>query len=358
MKLYPLKFENLYKDYIWGGRNLSILGKELPISGNVAESWELACHKNGTSVIANGESKGITLKEYIDMGKHRVVGRRVSEEYLNKFPLLIKFIDANDKLSVQVHPSDDYAAVNEKGELGKNEMWYILSAEQGATLVAGVKKGVTKESFKQAIQDNKVEECLNYINVKAGDCINIPDGLVHAIGKGIILAEVQQNSDTTYRVYDYNRIGPDGNTRPLHVEKSLETINFSYTGDVCRNAVGLKVSAGEDVNKTIKIANKYFAIEMYETNGGVIAENADGGRFCIYIVCEGNGRIVYKDGEIDIKKGETILIPADMGAYKIEGTLKAIKTYVPDLKKDVIDILMRENYSMDEILKNVEGINQ
>jgi len=252
MKLYPLKFGKVYKDYIWGGRNLDKIGKELPSSGNVAESWELSCHKNGMSTISNGEYSGMTLEEYINKFGCEAIGKALPQKDLDKFPLLIKFIDANDSLSVQVHPSDEYAFKNENGELGKNEMWYILSAESEATLVAGVANGVTKESFAEAIKNNTVEECLNYIQVKEGDFINIPDGLVHAIGKGIILAEVQQNSDTTYRVYDYNRVGADGKTRPLHVEKSLETINFSYTGEVCKSAKGLKFKIGENAGKNSK----------------------------------------------------------------------------------------------------------
>ena len=349
MKLYPLKFEKIYKDYIWGGRNLDKVGKELPATGNVAESWELACHKNGMSVIANGECKGMTLDEYIAQGARCVIGSQLPQKDVDKFPLLIKFIDANDSLSVQVHPSDEYANKHESGELGKNEMWYILHCEPGATLVAGVKSGVTKEAFEKAVENNTVEDCLNYISVKPGDFINIPDGLVHAIGKGIILAEVQQNSDTTYRVYDYNRVGTDGKTRPLHVEKSLETINFSYTGDTCKNAEGLKIKVNDKVEKTIKIANKYFSIELYDLKDGKAEEEATGEKFFIYIICEGSGKITYSCGTVDVKMGETLLIPADMGKYELEGSFKAIKSYVPNLEKDVIEVLKNEGYSDKEM---------
>ena len=358
MKLYPLKFGKVYKDYIWGGRNLSKIGKELPESGNVAESWELSCHKNGMSTIINGEYSGMTLEDYIKNFGREVIGTTLPQKDVDKFPLLIKFIDANDRLSVQVHPSDEYAFAHENGELGKNEMWYILDAEPGATLVAGVAEGVTKESFAKAIKENRVEECLNYINVKPGDVINIPDGLVHAIGKGIILAEVQQNSDTTYRVYDYNRVGADGKTRPLHVEKSLETINFSYTGKSCKSAEGLKISVGQNTEKTVKIANKYFSIELYELKNGKIMEKADGDKFYVYIICGGSGKISYKEGAQDIKMGETLLIPAAMGEYTIEGNLTAIKTYVPDIDKDVISVLLQNGYSKEEIYAKVEGLNQ
>lgn len=358
MKRYPLKFGKVYKDYIWGGRNLDKIGKELPETGNVAESWELSCHPNGMSTIANGEYAGMALDAYIKEFGRDVIGTKLPKKDVEKFPLLIKFIDANDSLSVQVHPSDAYAFTHENGELGKNEMWYILHAEPGASLVAGVAEGVTKESFAEAIRNHTVEQCLNYIQVKEGDFINIPDGLVHAIGKGIILAEVQQNSDTTYRVYDYNRVGPDGKTRPLHVEKSLETINFSYSGDVCKSAEGLRYPVGTNAEKTVKIANKYFAIELYELKEGSVEETADGSKFYVYIICNGSGRIRYGTESVEVKMGETIFIPAAMGEYQLEGTFTAIKSYVPDLKTDVIDVLLKEGFSSEEISQKVEGLNQ
>jgi len=308
------------------------------------------------SVIANGEYEGMTLQEYIDKFGRDVIGSKLPQKDLDKFPLLIKFIDANDRLSVQVHPDDEYAYKNENGELGKNEMWYILDTEPGAKLVAGIAQGVTKEIFKQAIENNKVEECLNYISVKPGDFINIPEGLVHAIGKGIILAEVQQNSDTTYRVYDYNRVGADGKTRELHVEKSLETIDFAQAKNESKNIKGLKIAINENVSKTVKIANKYFSVELYKLNGGSIREEADGSKFYAYIVCKGAGSIVYSGGEIPIKMGETILIPANMGKYEIKGTLEAIKTYVPDLKTDVVEELLKSGYSAQDIENEIEGI--
>ena len=253
---YPIKFKALYKDYVWGGRNLPRIGKEIPEEGKVAESWELSCHKNGTSVIANGIFEGTELTGLIEKYGRQVIGTALDEKHVKKFPLLIKFIDANDRLSVQVHPTDEYAFVHENGELGKNEMWYIISAEPGATLVAGVKEGVTKEIFAKAIEEGKVEECLNSIAVKEGDIINIPAGLVHAIGKGIILAEVQQNSDTTYRVYDYGRLGADGKPRELHVEKSLETIDFSMKSEIIEKSDGQKVKLSDNSEKIIKIVSK------------------------------------------------------------------------------------------------------
>ena len=223
--LYPLKFKPLYKDYIWGGRNLEALGKTLPATGIVAESWEVSCHKNGSSIIANGEYGGTTLPELLEQLGRTLVGSSLSQKDVDKFPLLIKFIDAENNLSVQVHPDDVYAYKNENGEYGKNEMWFIISAKPGAKLVYDVIPGTTREKFADAVSENRIESLLKKVEVFAGDVINIPAGLVHAIGKGILLAEVQQNSDTTYRVYDYGRTG-----RPLHIAKALDVIDFNSAG--------------------------------------------------------------------------------------------------------------------------------
>ena len=349
---YPLKFKPLYKDYIWGGRNLEQLGKELP-EGNVAESWELSCHPDGQSIILNGGLKDMYLDELIKKYRADVIGTSLPSSAIDKFPLLIKFIDANDRLSVQVHPKDEYARINENGELGKNEMWYIISAKDGAKLVYDVAPGTTRETFRKAIDEGKINECLNYVPVKAGDMLNIPAGLVHAIGKGIVLAEVQQNSNTTYRVYDYDRVDKNGNKRPLHVEKALDVINFEGAG-TGEKAVGLGYSES-DYHMNIKIANSYFAIEEIDLHGKM-SEKADGSKFFINIFTEGSGRMIYSDGSIDVKFGETVLIPASMGDYTLEGNLKVIKTYVPDIEKDIIEKLISKGFSRDEILNKVAGL--
>lgn len=354
--LYPIKFETLYKDYVWGGRNFPLIGKEIPKEGKVAESWELSCHKNGTSVISNGEFSGTKLTDLIKKFPRQIVGTQLDEKDIEKFPLLIKFIDANDRLSVQVHPTDEYAKVNENGELGKNEMWYVIHAKPGATLVAGVKDGMTKDVFKEAIENGNVEDCLNYIDVKAGDIINIPAGLVHAIGKGILLAEVQQNSDTTYRVYDYGRLGVDGKPRELHVDKSLEVIDFSMTGSKVKKAEGLEVKLSDKSSSKVAIVNKYFSIEILNIKDEV-SQEADGSRFYAYVFCEGKGKINYEGGELQVKMGETVLIPADMGKYTLSGDFVAIKTCVPNVN-EVIASLKNAGFSQEDIEDNIVGLSQ
>ena len=354
---YPLKFYNIYKDYIWGGRNLQKIGKELPETGNVAESWELSAHENGLSKIKNGEYEGLLFKDFIEKFGQQAIGRELDSKFIEKFPLLIKFIDANDRLSVQVHPNDEYAYINENGELGKNEMWYIIHAEPGAKLVAGLASGVDKAAFEKSIKDGTLESCMNFMPVETGDFLNIPCGMVHAIGKGIIIAEVQQSSNTTYRVYDYNRIGADGKLRELHIDKALDVIDFSITQKSCHKSQGIQVDLTSKSNKNVKIANKYFCIEMYDVND-TVEENADGSKFYVYMICSGSGRISYEGGCTDIKSGETIFIPASLGRYTLEGNFKAVKAFVPDIDKDVVEPLKKLGHSIDEISAKVDGLNQ
>jgi mannose-6-phosphate isomerase len=353
--LYPFKFIPAYKDYIWGGRNLEKFGKVLP-DGIIAEIWEISSHADGVSVVANGEYKGTPLTELLMKLGRKLVGNLLEEKDVKKFPLLVKLIDANDKLSVQVHPGDDYAKVHENGELGKNEMWYILSAKPGAKLIYDVKPGVNKDSFAKAVADNKIEDCLKQVEVFAGDSIDIPEGLVHAIGEGIVLAEIQQNSNTTYRVYDYNRTDKNGNSRPLHIEKALDVIDFNSQNRK-EKCTGLTVSLGPNMHKTFLIANKYFSVELYDINGK-LNENADGSKFYIYVFTEGEAIINYQSGSEKLKAGESVLIPACLGNYSVEGSFKMLKSYVPDLHKDIISQLSGFGFTSEEIYCKVSGLKK
>lgn len=346
--LYPLKFKPLYKDYVWGGRNLEVLGKSLPATGIVAESWEVSCHKNGSSIIANGEYEGISLPELVGQLGRELIGDSLHQKDIDKFPLLIKFIDADNNLSVQVHPDDAYAFQNENGEYGKNEMWYIISAKPGAKLVYDVVPGTTREMFAAAVSNNNVESCLKTVEVFAGDVINIPAGIVHAIGKGILLTEVQQNSDTTYRVYDYGRTG-----RPLHIEKALEVIDFNSTGRR-EKYIGLEMNINKDCSKKIVIANRYFCAEIYNI-AGEVHENANGSKFFIYTFTSGQGSIAWGGGELAVRAGESVLIPAVMGKYSLTGKFTALKAYLPDLEADVLQPLKNSGRSINEILSEVGG---
>lgn len=351
--LYPLKFKPVYKDYIWGGRNFEKLGKVLP-EGIVAESWEISCHPDGTSIVSNGEYEGMLLPDLISKLGRQIVGTALPEKDVSKFPLLVKFIDANDDLSVQVHPDDSYALTHENGEYGKNEMWYIMSAKPGAKLIYDVIPGTTREVLGQAVKDNKIESCLKYVEVLPGDVINIPAGLIHAIGRGIMLAEIQQNSNTTYRVYDFNRVDKNGNKRPLHIEKALDVIDFN-TGSRKEKYDGLEIRTEPGSSKKYAVANGYFSVELYNISGKA-DETADGSRFYIYVFTEGEGTINYGADSLNVKAGESVLIPAALGSYTIEGNFKALKSYVPNLEQNVFEPLKKSGYTLEEIYENVGGL--
>ena len=214
----PVKLSPVFKDYLWGGTRLKTEFSKQSDMTPLAESWELSAHKDGQSTVAEGEYAGLTLTAYLDTVGREVLGTNC-EKY-DYFPLLIKLIDAKGDLSVQVHPSDEYALEHE-GEYGKTEMWYILDCDEGAALYYGFKEDTTREAYEAAIREGRLTDILNRVPVKRGDVFFIPAGTVHAIGAGILICEIQQNSNTTYRVYDYNRRDKDGNLRPLHVEKAL-----------------------------------------------------------------------------------------------------------------------------------------
>ena len=322
---YPIKMIPVYKDYIWGGRNLERLGRSLP-EGIVAESWEVSAHPDGVSIIANGEFAGLSLPELLAKYGKLIIGTKLPEEYIRQFPLLIKLIDANQQLSVQVHPDDQYARTHEGG-YGKNEMWYVIAADPGAEIIYGLVPGTDRESLREAVRENRIESCLNIIPVAAGDAFNIPAGTIHGLGAGIVLAEIQQSSNLTYRLYDYNRRDALGNKRSLHIEKALEVIDYNFVGQAGK----LKVLVAEDrpglVRKQL-IANLFFEVDLYELDGQT-HETTNGERFFSYTFIEGSGRFIYRGGALRFKMAETILIPAALEDYTIEGKSKYLKTAIP-----------------------------
>ncbi len=346
---YPIKFKPVYKEYIWGGRNLEKFKGNLP-KGNIAESWEISTHKDGMSIVMNGELEGKTLHEIVQQYGHEFVGNELPKSAIDKFPLLIKLIDANDKLSVQVHPHDEYALVNEK-ENGKNEMWYIVEAKPGAQIIYDVKPNITKEDFEKAVKEGQIAKCLKHVKVSKGDFINIPAGVIHAIGDGIIIAEIQQSSNTTYRLYDYDRVDVEGKKRPLHIEKALDVINFD-SHKRKENIEGIKIDLTENSYKIIKSANENFVVEIYEIDGNV-CENTYKGKFHIYVLVDGAGKIKYRNDSIYIRAGESVLIPAGLESYELEGTFRALKTYVPDIQKDIVEPLLERGYTEKEIYSNI-----
>lgn len=316
----PLFLTPALKDYLWGGNKLKTEFSKVTELEKVAESWELSCHKDGNSHIADGEFKGLTLAEYIEKCGKKVLGTNTQKfEY---FPILIKLIDAKDNLSVQVHPDNDYA-MRVEGEYGKTEMWYIVDCEENASLLYGFKKNITKEEFKSHIENNTLLDVANSVKVKKGDVFFIEAGTLHAIGKGIMIAEIQQNSNTTYRIYDYGRVGADGKQRELHVDKALEVT------DLCP-AKEYPVSEIKQLDGyTCKLLS---SCEYFTVNALDITEKAellcDEKSFNSMLVLDGNGIIIADDYEKEFKKGDSVFIPAGMGKYIIKGKTEVLLTNI------------------------------
>ncbi len=321
----PIFLKGAVKDYIWGGNKLrELFGKESDRE-IIAESWELSCHMDGCSVVMNSEDKGLTLTEYINKyGVKAVLGRDCPT--IDDLPL-IKLIDAKQPLSVQVHPDDHYA--HEKGfPKGKTEMWYVLDAEPEAKLVYGVNQEITREELQYHIENGTLEDILNFVHVKKGDVFFIPAGIIHAIGKGILIAEVQQNSNLTYRVYDYNRRDADGNLRELHIEDAVA-------------AATLEPSSWENPfpewhfpwGKLHCLSYcKFFTSNRLELEGERRFETT-GRSFIHLLIIEGQGTLTTDAGDHHIKKGDSILLRADTGNCRITGNICYVETYMPSAEE-------------------------
>lgn len=306
------------KDYLWGGNRLrEEYGKKMD-SDKIAESWELSCHKDGQSVIAGGEFDGKTLSEYIDAKGKVVLGTNC--ERFEYFPILIKLIDAKDNLSVQVHPSNEYA-LRVEGEYGKTEMWYIVDCNEGAELLYGFKHEIGEEEFAERIKNNTLLEVTNNVPVHKGDVFFIESGTLHAIGKGILIAEIQQNSNTTYRIYDYGRVGADGKPRQLHIDKAVEvTDRIPPKYPTTAQGAPEKVEGGV---KTLLRSCVYFNVNKLEVDGAMKL-NADDKSFKSLLFLDGKAEIVSADGKAAAVKGDSFFVPAGSGEFTITGKCEVI----------------------------------
>ena len=312
MTLYPLTFTPILKDYIWGGRNLATkLGRPLP-SSNIAESWEIAGHEDGTTVVDNGRFAHTLLTDLqTQLGLDLIGSNSAWAHERGKFPLLIKLLDARQNLSVQVHPDDDYALQNEGNELGKTEMWVVLHAEPEAAVILGVTPGTTPEKFRQAIGDGRLEPHLHTLSVKTGDVVCVPAGSLHAILGGLLIAEIQQNSNTTYRVYDWNRL-QNGHPRPLHVDKAMDVINFAQVAPGLCQPELLSDEAG--TRRWQLCHNRYFVTERVEMEqGSVFNGRCDGTTLEIWGVIE--GAVIVND--VGLTAVQFTLLPAALGDFHI-----------------------------------------
>ena len=319
MKVYPLKFHALFKEKVWGGENMArVLGKRLPPGARIGESWEVSGYGDDVSIVANGPYQGMGLHRMVAEFGEALIGTDVPP---GRFPLLFKFVDASDRLSVQVHPDDAYAQRCKHGSLGKTEAWVIVDAQPGARLVRGLEPGVDAAMFRRAVEEGHIEKILHWIEVSPGDVIFVPAGQVHAIGRGILLYEVQQSSDSTYRVYDWGR------PRPLHIEKALEVTRFETLPDLVEG-----IQVGKDGGaRTALVSCPYFSVERLDVRSSM-EDQCDGRSFHVLSVLDGHGEIRWGIHQATpIKRGESLLLPAQLGAYEVSGDVQVIKTYVPSL---------------------------
>ena len=322
--MYPLKFKKTLVKKVWGGRKFnSILDMELPDESLYGESWEVSSHKGGLSYIENGEYAGCSLVDIINKNKEEMLGEEIVKRFKGEFPLLIKYLDINDRLSVQVHPSDDYA-LRVEGEFGKSECWYVMEASEDATLILGVKDGVTKDIFKKKVESKDFSELFNTIKVKKGDFINLLPGVVHATLEGsILICEVQQNSDTTYRIYDFDRL-VDGKLRELHLDKALDVIDFEGKVQISTSENRQKISL-VGAKKEELVRGEYFNVDKYLIDG--IFEDETNSNFKILSILDGIGEIICNNISYSIKKGDTYFIPAGLKTI-LKGKVEILKSYL------------------------------
>ena len=306
-----IKLKPACKDYIWGGSRLSDEYGKGERGERIAETWELSCFPDSPSVIENGIYAGKTLSQYIESEGRGVLGSKCKE--FKDFPILVKFIDAENDLSIQVHPDNEYA-FKHKRQSGKTEVWYILDSEEGAHIYYGFNREVSKEEVRERIENDTLTEVLNAIPVKAGDIIFIEAGTVHSIGKGILTVEIQQSSDITYRLYDYGRLGKDGRKRELHIDKALDVAKLA--------PVSNRRDFGEHMVKS-----EYFVSDKVEIDGSY-QRQIDDSSFTHLLFLDGEGRISLNDESVQYKKGDSIFVPAGEGSLKIEGKGDVIITYI------------------------------
>ena len=321
--LYPLKFSPILKDKIWGGTKLkTIFGKDAE-TDKLGESWELSGYEGDESVVTNGILAGNNLTELIEIYMGELIGDKIFDEYGLSFPLLFKLIDANENLSIQVHPGDEVAA-ERHNSYGKTEMWYVVDADPGAELIIGFTKDCTRDEYLDALEEDKVEDLLQKVQVKKGDVFFIPAGLVHAIGKGVVVAEIQQSSDITYRIYDYNRKDDNGNGRELHTDQALDVINFSASKNP-------KTDYNVQLNEITSLVEcEYFTTNMLRFDAAVTRNYGNLDTFVVYMCLEGNMIIECNGEKTIVNKGDTILIPASINELGLipEKEVSLLEVYV------------------------------
>lgn len=320
--MQPIKFNPLLIQTLWGGEKIipfKHLNSDLT---QVGESWEISGVKGNETVVSEGEFKGKRLNELVDELKGKLVGEANYKRFGNDFPLLIKFIDARQELSIQVHPTDELA--QKRGKLrGKTEMWYIMDSDENAKLRAGMKEKITPEQYKQMVEDDTITEAIAEYKVKEGDCFFLPAGRIHSIGTGCFLAEIQQTSDVTYRIYDFKRKDKDGNYRELHTEEAAECIDYNVEPNYRTEYTPVK-------NEGVALVEcPYFTTAVYDLNEPMTLDYSELDSFVIFIGLKGSGEITDNEGNTTtLCEGESILFPATTNEIKVTGTIKFLETYV------------------------------
>lgn len=318
-ELYPLKFKPIFLEKIWGGEKIrTLLHKDFGDLPNCGESWEISGIQGALSVVSNGFLSGNNIEELIEIYMGDLVGERVYDKFGIEFPLLIKFIDANRDLSIQVHPNDKLA-IERHQAYGKSEMWYIFDAEPGARINFGFLEDISKKEYIKNVRNNNLLQIIRYEEVKAGDAVYIPSGKVHAIGKGVLLIEIQQTSDISYRIFDYGRKDKEGKHRELHIDLALDAINFDYQKEY-------KSKYKNNLNKPSELIScPYFTTNVIEFDSILEREYVELDSFIIYICLEEDFKIEYNNKEELVKQGETVLVPASLNSVFLKPGNKKTK---------------------------------
>lgn len=310
-ELYPIKFQPIFKEKIWGGNKLKSVLEKQTNGNNIGESWEISDVDGDTSIVLNGELKDQSLKELLKDYASDLIGAKNYNTFGNKFPLLIKFIDAKKDLSIQLHPNDKLAK-KRHNSFGKTEMWYVMDADDNANLIVGFNQDMNSEKYLKHLKNKTLSEILNFDKVKTGDTYFIEVGRLHAIGAGVMLVEIQQTSDITYRVYDWERVDKNGNSRDLHNDLALDALDFNMKNN-------FRVNYSKTKNETNELVNcPYFTTNYLPIHLETVQKENNLDSFIIYICVEGNATLKTSSFSVTIKKGETVLIPAAIKSFKIE----------------------------------------
>ena len=319
MKFYPLQFEPILKERIWGGEKLKTLLNKSITSTITGESWELSTVEGDISVVANGSWKGKSLTAIINDAPDAILGTAVHARFGKQFPLLFKYLDAREDLSIQVHPNDELAK-KRHNSFGKTEMWYIMQADDDSKIIVGFKENSNAVAYLENLKNKTLLSILDDVKVKSGDVFFLETGTVHAIGAGLVVAEIQQTSDITYRLYDFDRVDANGNTRELHVDLALDTINY--------NKVETKKEYAKNRNDSNEIVDcPYFTTNFIPLDGEILVSKS-GKTFTVYMCTEGTFELEYNNSKSQYKKGDTVLIPAAMNAFTLNGKASILEIYI------------------------------